>query len=174
MVRTLPSAQLGERARRIRLLVSDVDGVLTPAQVYYSERGEELKRFSLRDGMGTELLRSAGIETAYFTRENCPIALRRSQKLKLSHVWRGVEDKARALPELLLRAHYRLDEVAYIGDDVNDFGAMALVSEVGLTGAPNDAVASVLDMAHKVTTAKGGGGCFREFADWILAVRQEA
>ncbi|MDX2053134.1 MAG: HAD hydrolase family protein [Polyangiaceae bacterium] len=174
MVRTLPQVQLSERARRIRLLVSDVDGVLTPAQVYYSERGEELKRFSLRDGMGTELLRVAGIETAYFTRENCPIALRRAQKLKLAHLWLGVHDKARALPELLLSARYRLGEVAYMGDDVNDLEAMELVGEVGLTGAPSDAVASVLAAAHKVTAKSGGQGCFREFADWILATRQEA
>jgi len=173
MVRMLSAEQLGSRARRIRLVVSDVDGVLTPAQVYYSERGEELKRFSLRDGMGTELLRQAGIETAYFSRENCQIAIRRARKLTLTHVWMGVQDKALKLPELLEDAQFRLDEVAYIGDDVNDVGAMQLVEEVGLVGAPSDAVPEVARIVHKLTRRKGGEGAFREFADWILSLREE-
>ncbi len=173
MVKLLSPEQLRSRACRTRLLVSDVDGVLTPAQVYYSERGEELKRFSLRDGMGTELLRHAGIETAFFSRENCQIALRRARKLALTHVWLGVQDKALKLPELLQGAGFRLDEVAYIGDDVNDTGAMQLVEEVGLCAAPNDAVPAAANVAHKLTQCKGGEGAFREFADWILSLRQE-
>ncbi len=173
MVRKLSAEQLGSRARNIRLVVSDVDGVLTPAQVYYSERGEELKRFSLRDGMGTELLRQAGIETAYFSRESCPIAHRRASKLALRHVWMGVQDKALKLPELLKDARFRLDEVAYIGDDVNDVGAMQLVEEVGLVGAPSDAVPAVARIVHMLTQSRGGEGAFRDFADWILSLRQE-
>src|SRR5258706_15556520 len=89
---------LRARALRIRLLVSDVDGVLTDAGVYYSARGEELKRFSVRDGMGVELLRDRGIEVAWLTREDSDVVRARAQKLQIARLWGGIRDKREALP----------------------------------------------------------------------------
>jgi 3-deoxy-D-manno-octulosonate 8-phosphate phosphatase (KDO 8-P phosphatase) len=170
---TLSEADCRARARRLRWLISDVDGVLTPATAYYSERGEELKRFSLRDGMGVELLRDAGIHTAFLSRENSPIVRRRAEKLALTRVFLGVRDKAHALDAVLLECGAALDEVAYIGDDVNDLGVLLRVGEAGLTAAPADAARAVAQIVHLRTAASGGNGAFREFADSILNWRQQ-
>src|SRR3712207_5512990 len=109
-----------ERARRVRLLAMDVDGVLTDAGMYYGENGEEFKKFNTRDGMGVALVREAGIKTAILTRENTPIVLRRAAKLKIDDVHVGLLDKLSVLRGIVERYGLSLDEVAYIGDDVND------------------------------------------------------
>ncbi|HVY28866.1 MAG TPA: HAD hydrolase family protein [Polyangiaceae bacterium] len=172
MVR-LSGTQLRSRAAGIRLVVSDVDGVLTDAGVYYSADGEELKRFSMRDGMGVELLRRAGIRTALMTRENSPIVSARAKKLSIENVWSAQLDKGTALPRLAAELGHGADAVAYIGDDVNDLGALAWVAEQGLAVCPADAVTKVREAAHFVTAARGGHGAFRELCDLILDHRQE-
>lgn len=162
--------ELTKRAQRLRLVLTDCDGVLTDAGVYYSVRGEELKRFSLRDGMGVERLRNAGIETAIITRESAEFALRRAEKLKIrAHL--GVQDKAAALAEILAHHGVSPEDVGYIGDDVNDLGCFERIREVGLCAAPEDAMPEVARRAHYVTRARGGHGAFREFAEWILTGR---
>lgn len=169
----LSTEELTKRAERLRLVLTDCDGVLTDAGVYYSVRGEELKRFSLRDGMGVERLRDAGIDTAIVTREKAEFALRRAEKLKIrAHL--GIFDKAAALPEILAQHGVSPDEVGYIGDDVNDLGCIERLREVGLCGAPADAMPEVTKRAHYVTRARGGHGAFREFAEWILSGRTAA
>jgi 3-deoxy-D-manno-octulosonate 8-phosphate phosphatase (KDO 8-P phosphatase) len=165
---TLALDELRARAKRIRLVVTDVDGTLTDAGVYYSERGEELKRFSLRDGMGVELLRKAGLPTAMLTREKSSIVEMRAKKLRIEHVYGGVEDKLAFLPELTERTGVAADAIAYIGDDVNDVDVM---KSVALAGAPGDAADAARAVAHKITNAPGGHGAFREFSDWILLLR---
>jgi 3-deoxy-D-manno-octulosonate 8-phosphate phosphatase (KDO 8-P phosphatase) len=159
---------LEQRALKIKLLVSDVDGVLTDAGVYYSARGEELKRFSVRDGMGVERLREIGIETAFLTREDSPIVIQRAHKLRIPHVHIAVQDKREFMARWLLKLGISLAHVAYIGDDVNDLEAMRFVAEQGLTAAPGDAVPEVLREAHFRATLAGGHGAFRQFADWIV------
>jgi 3-deoxy-D-manno-octulosonate 8-phosphate phosphatase (KDO 8-P phosphatase) len=161
------------RATRVRLVVTDSDGVLTDAGVYYSERGEELKRFSIRDGMGVERLRNAGIDTAIVTGERSGSVARRGEKLGLRHVLLGVADKRAELQRLLGATGLAPAELAYIGDDVNDLGAIQLVGAAGLTGAPADAVPAVRDAVAYVCRADGGRGAFREFAEWILDLRRE-
>jgi 3-deoxy-D-manno-octulosonate 8-phosphate phosphatase (KDO 8-P phosphatase) len=132
MVR-LSGPQLRARAGAIRLVVSDVDGVLTDASVYYSGAGEELKRFSMRDGMGVELLRNAGIRTAWMTREQSLIVAARAKKLHIEDLWSGQLDKRQALPQLVAQLGLPAQAVAYIGDDVNDLGALGWVAEAGHT-----------------------------------------
>jgi 3-deoxy-D-manno-octulosonate 8-phosphate phosphatase (KDO 8-P phosphatase) len=173
MVRALSPAELARRARAVQLLVSDVDGVLTDAGVYYSARGEELKRFSLRDGMGVERLREAQIETAFLTRENSQIVLARAAKLRIVHVHLGVRDKLAHFPKLLAEARLSPAQVAYIGDDHNDLELLDCVSETGLSAAPADAAAELLSRVHFVTPAPGGHGAFRQFAEFILRLRLE-
>jgi 3-deoxy-D-manno-octulosonate 8-phosphate phosphatase (KDO 8-P phosphatase) len=169
----LPTDELQERARRLRYVLADCDGVLTDGTVWVSEAGEALKRFSLRDGMGVERLRAAGIETAIVTRERSPIVARRAEKLRLPHLFEGVFDKAAELPRILAETGCGRDEVAYIGDDMNDLAVLHEVGRVGLTAAPFDAAGPVGGVVHYLCRACGGEGAFREFAEWILRLRGE-
>jgi 3-deoxy-D-manno-octulosonate 8-phosphate phosphatase (KDO 8-P phosphatase) len=177
------SVRLPLRAARLRgaatkLVVTDVDGVLTDGGVYYSERGEALKRFSLRDGMGVERLRNDGIETAFMTRESSPIVARRAEKLGLRLVYLGVYDKKEMLPRLLADGDHGagldVSQLAYIGDDVNDLEIMEAIGARGLVGAPADAMPQVSRVAHLACARAGGAGAFRDFAEWILELRAEA
>jgi 3-deoxy-D-manno-octulosonate 8-phosphate phosphatase (KDO 8-P phosphatase) len=170
----LSTAELAHRASRLRLVLTDSDGVLTDTGVYYSERGEELKRFSIRDGMGVERLRLAGIETGIITGERSPSVLRRAEKLGLQHVLLGVKDKLGAVRALCEELGLTLGELGYIGDDVNDLEVLRVVTAQGLTGAPADGLPSVLEAVNHVCSAPGGHGAFRDFAEWILGHRTAA
>jgi 3-deoxy-D-manno-octulosonate 8-phosphate phosphatase (KDO 8-P phosphatase) len=168
----LTRADAVRRGRRVKLVLTDCDGVLTDGGVYYSEYGEALRRFSVRDGMGVERLRESGIATAIVTREQSRAVERRAEKLRLPHVFLGVRDKERVLPEILRDTGLALDQLAYIGDDVNDLGLLQAVGREGLTGAPADAMAEVVAAVHCRCLNPGGFGAFREFAEWILDLRR--
>src|SRR5205823_2284846 len=159
------------RLRRVRLLAMDVDGVLTDAGMYYTESGDELKKFNTRDGMGIKMLQAAGLVTAFITREKTTIVERRGQKLAVPEVHQGIDDKLAVLTSLAKKYGLSLDKVAYIGDDVNDLEALRAV---GFSAAPADAMPSVLKAVHYVCKKKGGEGAVRELADLILAARQRA
>jgi 3-deoxy-D-manno-octulosonate 8-phosphate phosphatase (KDO 8-P phosphatase) len=128
----------------------------------------------VRDGMGVERLRLDGVETAFVTRENSPIVQRRAEKLGLRLVYLGVHDKKEALPRILEDAGLDVAQLAYIGDDVNDLGIMETLAARGLVATPVDAIAEVRRVAHLVCERAGGAGAFRDFAEWILALRAEA
>lgn len=166
--------ELALRAGRVKLVATDVDGVLTDGGVYYSEHGEALKRFSVRDGMGVERLRDDGVEIAFVTREQSQIVAKRAEKLKVRLCYLGVHDKRSVLPQLLVDAGIDASQLAYIGDDVNDAGIMAAVAREGLVGAPLDAIPSLLHAAHYRCRRPGGYGAFRDFAEWILELRAKA
>jgi len=168
--RALGFEELVARARRLRLVLTDCDGVLTDGTVYVSEHGEAMLRFSRRDGLGVERLREAGIETAIVTRERSPIVARRAEKLGVRH-FEGVLDKAGELPRILAAAGCAAGEVGGIGDDLNDLGILQIVAREGLTAAPFDALEPVAAAVHHVCRARGGEGAFREFAEWILRLR---
>jgi 3-deoxy-D-manno-octulosonate 8-phosphate phosphatase (KDO 8-P phosphatase) len=167
----LQASELQRRAARIRLVLTDSDGVLTDTGVYYSERGEELKRFSIRDGMGVERLRNAGIETGIVTGERSPSVLRRAEKLGIRHVLLGIKEKLGAVRALAEAEGLTLEELAFIGDDVNDLEVLDVLTTQGLTAAPADALPSVLGAVNHVCSAPGGHGAFRDFAEWILGHR---
>ncbi len=169
----LARQELTRRAKRIKLVLTDCDGVLTDAGVYYSDKGEMLKRFSIRDGMGVKLLRKAGIDVAIITGEYSENVKKRGEKLKITHMYLGFDDKALHLPAVLQETGCTMDQLAYIGDDVNDLDCINTIGESGLTGAPADAVPSVQAAVHYHCGTKGGAGAFREFADWILLIRGE-
>jgi len=157
---------LQARLRSVRMLAMDVDGVLTDAGMYYTESGDELKKFTTRDGMGIKLLQAAGLVTAFITREKTSIVERRGQKLAVPEVHQGVDDKLAVLTTLAKKYGLTLDKAAYIGDDVNDLEALRAV---GFSAAPADAMPSVLKAVHYVCKKKGGEGAVREVADLILA-----
>lgn len=159
------------RARAIELVLTDADGVLTDGGVYYSERGEELKRFHMRDGMGFELLRNAGISAGIITRESTRFVPARAKKLGLELVMTGVRDKLASFETLIRERHLNASQVAFIGDDVND---LSLLRAVGLSAAPADAHASVLAEVLLPCRARGGHGAFRELADFILSQRGDS
>lgn len=163
------SADAVARATRIRLVLADCDGVLTDGGVYVSEHGEAMKRFSLRDGMGVERLRTlSGIPTGIVTREQSAIVAKRAEKLRIEELHLGVQDKLPAVREIAARRGLTLDEIAYIGDDVND---LEVLDVVGFSAAPFDAEPLVLDRVHLRCSRSGGRGAFREFAEFILAAQ---
>ncbi len=162
---TVPKTKLLERARRIRLVLTDIDGVLTNGGVYYSARGEEMKRYNIRDGMGMVRLRERGIEVGIVTRERTPIVAKRAEKLNIELLYEGATDKIRTLEHILERTGFGATEIAFIGDDVND---LEVLRAVGLSAAPSDALPIVLNAVHYVCSLRGGAGAFREFADLVL------
>jgi len=162
---------LNEKLSRIKLLLTDCDGVLTDGGVYYGEAGEEFKKFDIRDGMGVERLRNfAGVTTGIITGELSPSLIKRAEKLKITELHLGVKDKPAVFKEILTRLNLLPDEVAYIGDDTNDLEVMKLA---GVTACPADAISFIKDVATITCEAKGGQGCFREFAELIIASHQK-
>ena len=161
------------RAVRIALVLTDNDGVLTDGVVYVGPGGEAMKAYSVRDGMGVERLRERGIATGVITREQPDLIAPRAAKLALRHLWAGVRDKHAQLGRILEEAAIGLDQIVYIGDDVNDLGILEAVGEVGLTAAPADAMPQVRDAVHYICHAPGGRGAFREVAEWLLHLRTQ-
>jgi YrbI family 3-deoxy-D-manno-octulosonate 8-phosphate phosphatase len=158
---------INEKLSRIKLLLTDCDGVLTDGGVYYGEAGEELKQFNIRDGMAVErLLNLAGVTTGIITGELSPSVIKRAEKLKITELHLGVKDKPAILNEILTRLNLIPEEVAYIGDDTNDLEIMKLA---GFTACPADAIIFVKEIADVICEAKGGQGCFRELAEMIIA-----
>ena len=160
---------LYEKARRIRLVLTDCDGVLTDGSVYYSQRGEEMKCFSMRDGMGVERLRRlADVDVGIITGETSPSLRRRAEKLGITELHLGVRNKMAAVGEIVERRNLALEQVAYIGDDTND---AAVMQAVGLSACPADAMCFARDVADYVCESDGGHGAFREFAELIATSR---
>jgi len=160
----------GRRALRLALVLTDNDGVWTDGVVHVAATGELTKAYSVRDGMAVERLRERGIATGVVTREPPDLIAPRAAKLAV-RLWAGVRDKTAELGRVLDQAGVGLDQVAYIGDDVNDLGVLGAVGAVGLTAAPADAMPEVRDAVHYICEAPGGRGAFREFAEWLLRLR---
>ena len=147
----------------------DCDGVLTGGTVYYSEKGEELLRFHRRDGKGIELLHQNSIKTAIISSENSAIIRKRGEKLKIEHIFTGVKDKLQKLQEIIKQLNIKLENVAYIGDDVADLEVM---KSVGLLVAVADAVKDVHEISFYTCVKKGGGSAVREIIDIILQAKK--
>ena len=150
---------------KIKMFITDVDGVLTDGGMYYSEKGEILKKFNTRDGMGIEILIKNGIVPVILTKENSDIALKRADKLKIKEVYVGLEDKLKKAEELIKRYNLNFEEVVYIGDDIND---IPLLKRVGFSCCPFDAVEEVKKVVNHVCKTEGGEGVVREVVDIIV------
>ena len=155
----------GQRAARVKLMIFDVDGVLTDGRLYYGEHGEVMKTFNTLDGHGIKLLSAAGIASAIITGRQSGIVETRARELGIAHVYQGVHDKTLAFAELL--AGTKLDATAcgYMGDDWPDLPVMRLV---GFATAPANAHPEVIARAHWVAEAAGGAGAVREVCDTLL------
>lgn len=158
-------------AARVRLLVLDVDGVLTDGRLYYGARGETLKVFHVRDGLGLKLLAAAGITAAVISGRNSGMTGRRCRELGIQHVYQGVENKLAAFHRLRERFGVTSSLCACVGDDLPD---VPLMREVALAFAVADAHPQARQAAHIVTSLPGGRGAVREICDYLLDARREA
>lgn len=164
----MTDAALALRCRRLKLLLTDVDGVMTDGSLLLLADGGEAKAFHVRDGLGLVLARRAGLRTGLISGRTSEAVTRRAAELELDVVVQGAGDKAAALRRILAEQGLEASEVAYIGDDVND---LPVLSQVGLSAAPADAPVEVKAQTFMVTDAAGGRGCLREFIEAILRAR---
>ena len=158
----------GLSAKHLRAVALDVDGVLTDDGFVWGLAGEEAKRFVFADVMGVSLATRAGLTFALISGEASPLVDRYAEKLGITYVYKGIKDKAAALTDFATRTGLPLPSICFVGNDVNDLGAMALA---GFSAAPSDAHPSVRSVANLVTTSAGGRGAVREVLDLILAAR---
>ena len=149
----------------IKIFLTDCDGCLTDGGMYYSEKGDELKKFNTRDGMGFALLRERGIITGIITSENVDLNRRRSEKLKLDILESGCRDKLKSLRRICNERGISLSNVCYIGDDIND---IETIKAVGYGCCPADAMQEVKKAADYVTNAIGGTGVIREVVEKVI------
>ncbi len=157
-----------QQKSKIKLFVSDVDGVLTDSGMYYSEKGDELKKFNTRDGKAFELLKSEGIKTAIVTSEKTNIVRMRGLKLKIDYITQGVSgiEKLEAIKNICDSENIQLTEVSYIGDDINCINALL---SVGFPACPNDAEEEIKQLPNiLVLSRNGGSGVVREFTNYVI------
>ncbi len=148
-----------------KLIATDVDGVLTSGGMYYDEHFNELKKFNVSDGVGVIFCKLLQIPVAIFTGENTPIVSRRAKKLGIEHVFLGCKNKVQNLSQLCQQLGIDPQQVAYIGDDIND---IQMLKTVGFSACPANAPLYVRKYAHITLSKKGGQGVFREFVEYIL------
>jgi 3-deoxy-D-manno-octulosonate 8-phosphate phosphatase (KDO 8-P phosphatase) len=162
------SAELHNRAARIRLLALDVDGVLTDGRLLYGNGGEELKAFHTRDGLGIKMLRSQGVAVGVITARESAVVARRSAELGMDFCCQGSGDKGAALRQQAAQRELDLDAVAYMGDDLPDLAAMRIA---GLALCVADAATEVRATAHWISDAAGGHGAVRQACEFLLAAQ---
>lgn len=151
--------------KKIKLIIFDVDGVLTDGKLHISSDGSETKSFHTQDGMGISLARYAGIKTAIITGRTSASVTKRAEELHIDYLYQGISNKVEAFDEILLDSGIQPDEVCYIGDDIND---LPILRKVGFPCAPFNAVPYVKNEAKYISVNKGGNGAVREIIDHIL------
>lgn len=165
------NADICVRLLQLKLLALDVDGVLTDGSLYYTDSGEEMKKFNVKDGQGLRALMQAGIAVALISAGASTATLHRAHRLGIEHVCLGVEDKLAVLTELTQRLGLSLSQVGYVGDDANDLPVM---QAVGFPFTVADAMPENRACALYVATLGGGQGAVREICDYILQSRRSA
>ena len=165
----MSSEILSKKAKKIKLVATDIDGVWTDAKMYYTDEGDYIKSFSTYDGMATQLLKNENIEIAILTSENSEIVNARAKKLKIKYVYINEKEKLLRIQYLCNRLNISIDQVAYIGDDLND---LEVLNNVGISAMPSNS--PILDHINPdyITARKGGEGAFREFVDLIIKHRK--
>lgn len=148
-----------------KLILTDIDGVWTDAGMYYDEEGNELKKFNTYDSAGVLFSKMIGIPVGIITGEGAKSVKRRAEKLKIDFLFLNAKDKVEIVKELCNELNIELSDVAYIGDDINDFNLLRLV---GFSGAPSSAPVYMKEIVDVVLSKKGGEGVFREFVELIL------
>ena len=160
-----PNKKLQEKCKKIKIVLTDVDGVLTDGGMYYSKNGDVMKKFNVHDGMGVTLLRKKSISTIIVTKEKNKIIEKWATKMKIKKLYDGIIKKELILKKICKNYHTIPQEVAYIADDINDLG---LLKKVGLSAVPNDGIDVAKKICDYICERRGGYGAFREFADFIM------
>ena len=153
------------KSKKIKVIATDIDGVWTDSSMYYTSVGEHMKCFSTYDGMAVQILREVGIPTIILTSENSEIVLRRAEKLQINQVYINEKQKLNRMNQICNELEIGIDEVAYIGDDLND---LDLLRKVGLSGMPKNSPILDIFSPDYITQRSGGKGAFREFIDQII------
>ena len=154
------------KASKIKVILTDVDGVLTDGGMYYSNKGDIMKKFHTRDGMGVTLLRKNNIPSVIVTKEKNEIIKQWSRKMKIDKLLMGVNNKEAVLEKICKNYGVKSSEICYIGDDINDLGLLKLV---GLSATPSDGIIETQKICDYVCENNGGNGVFREVANMILS-----
>jgi len=154
--------------KKIKLVLTDVDGVLTDGGRYYTSRSEYIKKFHVRDGMGVNILLRNNIKTGIITKEKSKIVEKWAQEMNISFVKMGIQEKEKELDKICKTYSLDKSEIAYIGDDVND---ILILKNVGVSACPCDGVSLVKKVVDYVCSNKGGHGAYREFCDQILKAK---
>ncbi len=162
---TTKSKVSSQICKKISLILTDVDGVLTDGSRYYSKNGENIKKFHVRDGMGINILLRNDIKTIIVTKERSEIVKKWAKDVNIHRVLMGIKNKETVLTKLCKEFNLQPNQIAFIGDDVND---LPLLKLVGISASPCDAINQVKNSVKYVCTCNGGQGAFREFADFIL------
>ncbi|HNQ81360.1 MAG: HAD hydrolase family protein [Acidobacteriota bacterium] len=158
------------RARRVRMILADVDGTLTDGSLTPYPDGEEIKSFNTKDGLGVLISRLAGLKVGFITGKNSKALEGRAARLRIDELRQGAIDKEPVFREILAKHGLRPEEIAYIGDDLND---LAVLEAAGFSAAPADAVAAVRKRVDFVCRRRGGEGAFRELVDYILGAQRK-
>ncbi|MDQ3321491.1 MAG: HAD hydrolase family protein [Acidobacteriota bacterium] len=158
-----------EKAKKVKLLLMDCDGVLTDGKLYFTEKGEEIKVFHVRDGQGIVMWHQAGFESGIISGRKSKILYVRATELGMHYIKDGSQDKAKDFEDILQHANVSLDEVAFIGDDIAD---ICLMKKVGFAVAVADAVKELFPYAIYTTKSKGGFAAVREVTDLLLAQKK--
>ena len=164
----MKDAAFAARCERLRLVLLDVDGVLTDGTILFLPGGGEARAFHIRDGLGIALAHRAGLRTGIVSGRASDEVARRARELGMHVLLQGISDKGAAFREILAAEGLRPEQVAYMGDDLND---LPILTEAGLSAAPADAAFEVRSQAFLVTDARGGQGCVRELMEAILKAR---
>ncbi|MDD4599685.1 MAG: HAD-IIIA family hydrolase [Negativicutes bacterium] len=153
------------RAAKIKLIIFDVDGVLTSGQIYIGREGELMKQFHTHDGMAISAAHKVGLKTAIITGRESEMVKFRGAELNIGDIYQAAKDKVEVLTELAEKHNLKFDEIGYVGDDLND---LAVIMKVGFGCAPANAISEVKERAHYVATREGGQGAVREIVEFIL------
>ena len=156
------------KIKKIEILLTDVDCVLTDCGMYYDKRGDSMKKFHTRDGMAVTLLRKKSIPTIIVTKEKTIIVRKWAKRMKVYKTYDGIIDKVSILSKICKTFNVKSEQVAYIGDDVND---LELLKSVGFSAVPNDAISEAKIIADYICKTNGGNGVLREIADLVISAK---
>ncbi len=158
-----------KKCSKIKIVITDVDGVLTDGGMYYTDKGDVMKKFHARDGMGVTLLRKNKIPTIIITKEKTKIVKKWSTKMKILKLYDGISNKKLKLKEICKNYRVTPQQIAYVGDDIND---VELLKIVGFSAVPNDGIKEAKKISDYICVNAGGHAAFREIADLILSAQK--
>lgn len=161
---------LNNKLKKIKLVITDVDGVLTDGGLYFTVEGLAMKKFNVKDGIAVRRLKEFGFECGIISTDGPDLIEARNKRLKMDFVITGTWNKLEKLEELCKERNITSENVAFLGDDIND---LSIIKAVGFSACPSDAADSILDSVDHICKKKGGDGVFREFAEMIIEGKRE-